>query len=170
MNEPSVFDSSELTLPRDSLHFLPAALARPLAAADVDAADAAAIASADAAAAALEAEAPDMPFDPVELPPLTPPLDAADSVAPNASAAAAAAAEPGGASSSGGRWVEHRLVHNLYGALQAESTYGGLSRRRGGTSGRSFSRAPSSLGHSVGAPCGPATTPPRGRTCSYLWR
>ena len=57
MNEPSVFDSSELTLPRDSLHFL-AALARPLAAADVDAADAAAIASADAAAAALEVRGP----------------------------------------------------------------------------------------------------------------
>ena len=81
MNEPSVFDGPELTLPRDTLHNLgPAAGAGAGAAGGGDGADA--------------------------------------TVAPGSSAGPASA-----------RYVEHRLVHNAYGALQASATWKGLEDR-----------------------------------------
>ena len=79
MNEPSVFDSDELTLPRDALHRVDLLTDDPMAAAGV------------------------------------------------AMGVGAVAAANGTAD------VEHRAVHNAYGALQAASTHAGLLARTGAT-------------------------------------
>ena len=93
MNEPSVFDSAELTLPRDATHELPAGWdGQPPA-----------VPSSSSSRRSANADK-------------------------DASAATATAAKR----------VEHRLVHNAYGALQARATFEGMQARPGAASERPF--------------------------------
>jgi len=97
MNEPSVFDEAELTLPRDALHRLPRGW-------DGDATD-----------------------------------DPADAGRSDAERGGGGGDEEG-SSSDGGKdaHVEHRLVHNAYGTLQARATFEGMRVRPGSEFERPF--------------------------------